>query len=210
MTSSRTFSWLNGTSGRRMRCGGSWGWSRRFASAVPAAIQPALRPMTSMIETRSPWPMASLSQAISRTVVARYLIDAAVARAVVGDGQVVVDRLRHADDAQLIALLLGQLRDLVGRVLGVVAADVEEIADVVGLEDLQDPLEILLLLQLVAARAERGPRGVAQGADLLLGLGGQVDDLLLQDAQHAVQAAVDLLDALMVERLVTRCQPGLR
>jgi len=37
-------------------------------------IQPALRPMTSTMETRSPWPIASLSHAISRTVVARYLI----------------------------------------------------------------------------------------------------------------------------------------
>ncbi len=41
---------------------------------MPAAIQPALRPMTSTIETRSPWPIASLSQAISRMVVERYLI----------------------------------------------------------------------------------------------------------------------------------------
>jgi hypothetical protein len=100
---------------------------------------------------------------------------AAVAGAVVGAGQVVVDRLRDADDAQLIALLLGQLGDLVGRVLGVVAADVEKVPDVVGLEHLEHPLEILLLLQLVAAGAQGGARGVAQGADLLLGFGGQVD-----------------------------------
>jgi hypothetical protein len=144
-----------------------------------------------------------------RLVVARDLADghrevldhAAVARAVVRAGEVVVDRLRDADDAQLIALLLRQLGDLVGRVLGVVAADVEEIADVVGLEDLDDALEVLLLLELVAARAERRARRVAERPDLLLRLGRQVHHVLLEDAEDAVQAAVDLLDRLMVERL---------
>ncbi len=37
-------------------------------------IQPALRPMTSRTETRSCWPMASLSAAISRTVAETYLM----------------------------------------------------------------------------------------------------------------------------------------
>ncbi|OQB90578.1 MAG: hypothetical protein BWX86_02209 [Verrucomicrobia bacterium ADurb.Bin122] len=68
------FSEEKATSGRQMMCGGSFGQSRRLARAAPAAIQPALRPMTSMICTRSCWPIAALSQEISRTVVEMYLI----------------------------------------------------------------------------------------------------------------------------------------
>ena len=132
----------------------------------------------------------------------REVLDhAAVARAVVRAGQVVVDRLRDADHPELVALLLGQLGDLVGGVLGVVAPDVEEIADVVGLEDLDHALEVLLLLELVAAGPEGRPGRVAQGPDLLLRLRGQVDDVLLEDAQDPVEAAVNFLDGLVVERL---------
>ena len=127
------------------------------------------------------------------------LDDRAVARAVVGGDEVVVDGLRHADHAHLPALLLGELGDLVGGILGVVAARVEEIADVVGLEDLDHALEVLLLLELVAAGAQRGAGGVAQAADGLLRLGSEVDEVLVEDAQHAVEAAVDLLDAGVVE-----------
>jgi len=125
---------------------------------------------------------------------------AAVAGAVVGDGEVIVDRLRHADHAELVALLLGELGDLVGGVLGVVAPDVEEIADVVGLEDLEDALEIGLFLELVATGAEGGAGGVLEGADLLLRLGGEIDQVLVQDAEHPVEAAVDFLNAFMVQR----------
>ena len=132
----------------------------------------------------------------------RQVLDhAAVTRAVVGAGKVVVDRLRHANHAQLVALLLRELRNLVGGVLGVVAPYVEEVADVVGLEDLQHALKVLLLLELVAAGAEGGTRSVAEGADLLLRLRGEVDQVLLEDAEDAVQAAVDLLNGLVVESL---------
>src|SRR5262249_6118259 len=57
---------------------------------------------------------------------------AAVARAVVGPHQVVVDGLGHPHHPQLVPLLPGQAVDLVGGVHRVVAADVEEVADVVG------------------------------------------------------------------------------
>ena len=128
------------------------------------------------------------------------LDDRAVARAVVGDHQIVVDRLWHPDDPQLVALLLGELGDLVGGILRVVSARVEEIANVVGLEYLEHPLEIGLLLQLVAHRTQRGARRRAQPADGLLGFGRQIDQVLLQDTQHAVQRAIDFLDALVVQR----------
>ena len=47
---------------------------RRLASEAPAASQPELRPMTSTMVTRSPWPMASASSASSLTVAPMYLI----------------------------------------------------------------------------------------------------------------------------------------
>ena len=124
---------------------------------------------------------------------------APVARAVVGDRQVVVHGLRNADDTQFVALRLGELGNLVRSVLGIVAAAVEEVADVVRLEHLEDAVEVLLLLELVSAGSERGARRTAQGADLLLRLGREVDKLLVDDAEHAVEAAIDLLDAIMVE-----------
>jgi hypothetical protein len=55
---------------------------------------------------------------------------------------------------------VGQVRDLVGRVHRIIAADVQEIADVMGTEDVDDPLEILVLiaLELVPASADRAGR----------------------------------------------------
>ena len=89
-----------------------------------------------------------------------------VAGAVVGAEEVVVDGLGDAHDAALVANLLHILGDLVAGVHGVVAAVVAEIADVVLLEDLKDALVIgvvlVRVLDLVAAGAERGGRGVGK------------------------------------------------
>ncbi len=126
--------------------------------------------------------------------------DGAVAGAVVGDGQVVVDGLGNADDAEGVALFLGELGDLVGGVLGIVAAGVEKVADVVGLEDLEDAFKVGLLLELVAAGAEGGAGGMLEGADGLLGLRREIDEVFLEDAEHTVQGAVDLFDFIVVER----------
>src|SRR5690348_1327382 len=74
--------------------------------------------------------------------------------------QVVVNGLRHADAGDRIPQRLADLRDLEGRVHGVVAAVVEEITDVVGAENLDQPLVfravLLEALQLEPCRAE-GP-----------------------------------------------------
>ena len=69
------------------------------------------------------------------------------------------------------------------------------------LEHLEHAVEVGLLLELVAAGAEGGAGRVPEGADLLLRLGGEIDEVLAEDAEHAVQRAVDLLDAVMVQRL---------
>ena len=68
------------------------------------------------------------------------LRDRAEARAAVGEGQVVIHGLRHADAGDGIAERLAHLRDLVRGVHRIIAAVVEEIADVMGLEDLDQPL----------------------------------------------------------------------
>ena len=97
-------------------------------------------------------------------------------------------------------MLLGELGNLVGGILGIVAAGVEEEADVVGFEDFEHALVVSLLLELVAAGAEGGARGKFQAADGLLGLGGEVDEVFLEDAENAVERAVNLLDFDMIER----------
>ena len=125
---------------------------------------------------------------------------AGVAGAVVGAGQVVIDGLWHADHAELVALGLGELGDFVGGVLGVVATDVEEIADVVGLEDLEDAIKVGLFLEFEAAGAQSGAGRVFERADLLLRLRSEIDQVLVEDAEHAVQRAVDLFDTFMVQR----------
>ena len=66
------------------------------------------------------------------------------------------------------------------------------------LEDLKHALEVLLLLQLVTAGAEGGTRGVAEGADLLLRLRSEIDEILVQDAEHPVQRPVDFLNAFVI------------
>ena len=126
---------------------------------------------------------------------------AAIAGSVVSDGEIVIDRFRNADDAKVVALLLSQFRNFVGGVLRIVASDVEKVTDVVGLENLEDALVVALFLQLVTARTESGAGRVTESANLLLRLRREIDQILLQDAEHAIQSAVDFLNAFMVQSL---------
>ena len=91
----------------------------------------------------------------------------AVSRAVVGGRQVVVDGLGHTHHAHVITALHRLQMDFVSGILGIVAARVEKIADVVGGEDLEKTVHVLsrlfgLLLEidLVAAGAESRRRRV--------------------------------------------------
>ena len=98
---------------------------------------------------------------------------------------------------QIQPAFASQFGDLVGGVHRVVAADVDEVADVVGFEDVDATREILrlLLLQLVAAGADRsGGRRVAQQRDLVGRLGGQIEQFFLQHAFDAVVSPVDGAD----------------
>ena len=112
-----------------------------------------------------------------------------------GVAQVVVDRLGNAGGDQVESAIVGQLAHLVGGVLRVVAADVEEVADVVGLEDVDDALEVLVLpfLELVAAGADAAGRGRgAQQRDLFFRRRRQVDQLFLENALDAEMPRVDV------------------
>ena len=130
---------------------------------------------------------------------AEVFYDAAVAGAVVGDGKVVVDGLRDADNAHFVALRRRVVGDFIGSVLRVVSADVEEEADIVRLEDFDDARVVLFALEFVAACSERRRGSVAQPADCLLRFLRQVDEFFVQNAFHSVECAVNFFDAIVVK-----------
>ena len=111
----------------------------------------------------------------------------------VGDQQVVVDRLGHVEDLQVVLLALGDLVDDVGGLGRVVAADVEEVPHVVLAERLEDLLAVFLVR--LVARGAQG-RGGRAGDDLqhLGRLALQVDEVVVDHAAHAVARAEQLLD----------------
>ena len=66
--------------------------------------------------------------------------DRAESWAAIGVRQIIIDRLRYADAGDRVSQGLAHLGDLVGGIHRVVTAVVKEIADVVSLEDLDQPL----------------------------------------------------------------------
>jgi hypothetical protein len=115
--------------------------------------------------------------------------------------QVVVDGLGHVDGLHRIAHLLRQLADLVAGIRRVAAAVVEEVADVVGLEDLDQALVLALVglqaLQLVAAGAEAAA-GVWRSAAMPRRTPAGVDQVLGERADDAVAPGVDVCDLIGV------------
>ncbi len=90
-----------------------------------------------------------------------------------------------------------------GGIHRVAAAVIEEVADVVRFEDLDEPLVLgavlVEALQLVARRAEGAPPGVyAQRRDRARGLGRGVDHVFRQGAQDAVAPRVDAAELVLV------------
>ncbi|GBE09471.1 hypothetical protein BMS3Abin12_00015 [bacterium BMS3Abin12] len=128
--------------------------------------------------------------------------DRAEARAVVGDREVVVDGLGDADAGEGVAHLLTQLGDLAGGVLRVVATVVEEVADVVRLEYLDQAFVLGTILlearQLVACRPKGATRGVAQGGDGLRRFPAGIDQVLGERTDDPVAPGIDLADAVLV------------
>src|SRR5439155_8570384 len=86
--------------------------------------------------------------------------DRTVPRAVVGVGQVVIDSFGHAIYTHFVAARDGLFVDFMGGVLGIVAPDIKKVANVVCLEDLEQPVHVFggslgpfFEIQLVAAGA---------------------------------------------------------
>ena len=65
-------------------------------------------------------------------------------RAMIGDHEIVVDRLWDMDDAQIIVVVNGYFVNDVRRLCRVIAADIEEVADVVLLEDFEHCFAMLI------------------------------------------------------------------
>ena len=107
---------------------------------------------------------------------------------VVAGAQIVVDRLRDVVDDERISLFLGLFRDDARGVRGVVAADVEEVADVQLPERLEDGAAVRGV-RLPAAAAERGRRGFGDGLELFRGRFPEVDVVVSEDPEYAVARA---------------------
>ena len=118
----------------------------------------------------------------------------AEARAVVGLHQVVVHGLGHVDDLQLLAASASRVEQEERRLRRVVAPDVEQEANVVGVEGLDDALG-LLGGRLLAHGAQGRTRRRRDPVELRRILLGEVDEVALEDALHAVQGAVHAADA---------------
>ena len=115
----------------------------------------------------------------------------------VGDHQVIVDGLGHAHEADVALDALAVLGQLADGVHGIVAADVEEVADVQLFEDGEELLVHGLVGvpvgQLVAAAAQEAGRRALEQLDVqVVGQhGGKVHHTLLQQTGDAVAHAVD-------------------
>ncbi len=108
----------------------------------------------------------------------------AITRRVIVDTQFVVDGFGDVIGAELVAFLCGQVVDDAGGVGRVVAADVEEIADVVLLEAVENFLAIGRV-RLVARREPRAAAGVcAMPLEQVIRDGFQADEFLLRRSQR--------------------------
>ena len=129
-----------------------------------------------------------------------------VAGAVVGAEQVVVDGLGNAHHTAVIAHGLHVVVDLVAGIHGVVAAVIEEVADIMLFEYLQNALVIgvvqLGIGDLVAAGAESRGGGVLQKPQLLGILQPHVKQAVIQHALDAVLCAQHLGDGAGLQRRV--------
>ena len=119
---------------------------------------------------------------------------------VVRSDKVVINGLRDTDDTKCVTALLSELGNLVRGVLRVVATSVEKVANIVRFEDFEHAFKVGLLLELVAASTKSGTWCMAKATDILLRLSGEVNKLLVKNTEHAIEAAIDFFDALVIER----------
>jgi hypothetical protein len=117
----------------------------------------------------------------------------AVAGGAVGVGDVVVDRLGAADDAEVVVLALGGVVDDVGADQGAVAADEDEVADLV-LPQGGDDLFEFVFGGLVAGGAEGGAGGAFEALQVGVGKVREVDEVGFDEAFDAVAGGEDFGD----------------
>ena len=122
---------------------------------------------------------------------------AAVAGAVVGEHEIVVDGFGYIDDAEGQTCRFRRLPDAVAGGRGVVAADDEPAADVVFAKRVQDRLHILVV-QLAAGRTEHGARRLGDALPFVGGCAAQVYQVAAEDAFHAVVRAIYLAEIVGV------------
>ena len=128
----------------------------------------------------------------------------------IGAEQVVVNGFGNAHDAAFIVIFHHEFGDFIAGVHGIVAAVVEEIANVVFLKDLQDAAVIgivhIRVSQLVAAGAQRGRRCVAQQLQLSGIFFIHDIQLIIQHAFDTVGGAVYLGNLLAFQRRLNGAQ----
>ena len=123
--------------------------------------------------------------------------------AVVSAVQIVVDRFGNTHHAALIADGFHVTADLVAGIHRVVAAIIEEIADVILFENFQDALVIGVIGfgigNLIAAGTKLGRRGVKKQLKLFRVLFIHNIQLVLEDALDAMSGAVNFCDLLRIQ-----------
>ena len=123
------------------------------------------------------------------------------ARHVVEADEIVVDGLGDMDRAQRMAGLLAPPRRRCGRCRTNRCRRCSmNVSIACALQDLEDLLAIFQV-RLVAGRAERRGRGRRDRLEIVDGLLPEVDEVVVDDAAHAVQRAVDVRDAGKAPRL---------
>ena len=130
----------------------------------------------------------------------------------VGADKVVVDGLRHADDTHLVLVTLGVLGKLCNGIHRIVAANIEEIAYVVLLEDLKQAginlfsALFALLGKLLSARAESRCGSVLKTGDVLFVCKNstKIDKILAKKSLNAVAHTVESADSTAVGILVKK------
>ena len=112
------------------------------------------------------------------------------AGAVVVFHEIVVDRLGDVDGAEFVVCGLCLFVDDADGVRGVVAADVEEVADVVGLHDFEHAGAVFFV-GFVAGGEEAGGRGIGDLLEVVGGFACEIDEVFLDDSADAVDGSVD-------------------
>lgn len=130
------------------------------------------------------------------------------ARRVVVLHQVIVDRLRDVHAAHRVVGLARLLADDPYRVRGVVAADIEEVGDLVGLQDLEDLLAVVEV-RLVPRGAQGGRGRLRNHLQVVGGLLGQVQELLVDDPADPMEGPVYQLDIGELPGFQDRAHHGL-